>query len=65
MLEGQFKDLQPEVESLADLVDGGSAGLEIGDHLRGDCCRIGRDALGDDAVIAGKDRDDGRSTRGG
>ena len=33
IFEGQFEDLEAEIEGLADLVDGGAAGLEIGHHL--------------------------------
>ena len=42
---------------LRELIDGGAAGREIGDHLRGDLGRIGGDALRGDAVIAGKHQD--------
>ncbi len=36
-------------------VDGGAAGAEVGHHLGGDLLGPGRDALGDDAVVAGED----------
>ena len=49
--------LSEEIERLADLVDRRAAGLEIRHHRLRDRRRIGGDALRDDAMIAGEDRD--------
>ena len=65
LLERQLEHAQRNVEGLADLIDRRAAGGEIGDHRLGDRGRIGRDALGDDAVIAGEDGDQRRVDVGG
>ena len=63
-LERQLEHAQRNVEGLADLIDRRAAGGEIGDHRLGDRGRIGRDAVGDDAVIAGEDGDQRRIDMG-
>lgn len=63
--EGQFKYLQAEAKSLAELVDGGSAGAKVGDHLRRHFLGISGDTMADDAVVSGEDDNDGPVDGGG
>ena len=58
IVEGELEHLQADVEGGADLVDRRAAGGEILEHGAGDGRRIGRDALGDDAMVAGENRDE-------
>ncbi len=57
LVERQFVDFERDVEGLADLIDRRAAGREIRHHRLRDRRRIGGDALRDDAMIAGEDRD--------
>ena len=57
MIEVERDDAELGARKLRELIDGGAAGGEIGDHLRGDLGRIGGDALRGDAVIAGEHQD--------
>ena len=57
--ERQFKNLEAQIETLADLVDGGTTTLEIRHHLGRHCLRISGNALRHHTVISGKDRNDG------
>ena len=59
LLQRQFVHFEREIERLADLVDRRAAGLEIRDHRLRNRGRKGGDALRDDAMIAGEDRDQG------
>ena len=54
LFEREFEHAQRNVERLADLVDRRAAGGEVGDHRLRHRLRERRDALGDDAVIAGE-----------
>ncbi len=60
LFQREFVDLQRDVEGLADLVDRRAAGGEIGDHRLSDRRRKRRNALRDDAVIAGENGDQRR-----
>ncbi len=55
-VEGEFEYLQAETESRADLVDRRAPGGEILHHGARHRGRIGRDALGGDAVVGGENR---------
>ena len=56
-VEREIEDLEAEIIGGADLVDRCPACCEILQHLARHRLRIGRNALGDDAVIAGEDAD--------
>ena len=60
LLEREFENFQRNVEGLADLVDRRAAAGEIGDHRLRRRWRKRRNALGDDAVVAGENRDQRR-----
>ena len=60
MIEGEFVDLERQVEGLADLVDRRAARGEVRHHRLGDRLRERRHPLRDDAVIAGVDGDQRR-----
>ena len=49
-------DRQGDIESPAKLIDGGTAGRKIGDHLRRHVCRKGRNAMRRDTMIASEYR---------
>ena len=58
LLEGELEHLEAEVEALADLVHGSTVMLEIGHHLHGHFLRIGSNALRNDTMVSGKNRND-------
>jgi hypothetical protein len=55
-VEVEGNDAQARAGEAAELVDGSPPALEIRDHLGRHGGRIGRHALRDDAVVAGKDQ---------
>ncbi len=54
VIQCEFEHLQPKIVSLANLIDRGTAGLEVRHHLSGHLLRIGGHPLGHDTMIAGK-----------
>ena len=55
LIELDGHDAECRAQEAAELIDGGASTLEIGDHLRRDRGRVGGDAAGHHAVIAGED----------
>jgi hypothetical protein len=60
LIERQFEHFQRNVEGFADLIDRRAAAGEIGDHRLRHGLRERRNAVGDDAVVAGENRDQRR-----